>query len=292
MTRKKESLLVLVYVAVVLVVQAAAGRMVLGDWQGVPHTAWTPERLLATEALLLAITLAVSLLLARVEGRSLAIYGFPLRRAFGGRFWEGALWGAGSCAAVYTLMAAAGGYSVRGLAGQGAGALRLTALWALAMLAVAAHEELYFRGFPLFALSRGLSFWPAAVLLSLYFGGLHYFRKPNETMLDFVNVALIGLFLCFTVRRTGDVWFATGWHFAFNYGSLGVLGSPNTGNAGGRPLAGRLLDGAFTGPDWLTGGLTGAQASVFTVAVVAALFAAFHRRHRQQRYPDGGPSDP
>ena len=51
MARKKESLLVLVYVALVLVVQAAAGRMVLGDWQGVPHTAWTPERLLATEAL-------------------------------------------------------------------------------------------------------------------------------------------------------------------------------------------------------------------------------------------------
>jgi CAAX protease family protein len=292
MTLSEESLLWLVYVAVVVVVQAAAGRMVLGDWQGVPHAPWTPERLLAIEALLLAITLAVSLLLARVEGRSLAIYGFPLRRAFGGRFWEGALWGAGSCAAVYTLMAAVGGYSVRSLAVQGAGAMRSAALWALAMLAVAIHEELYFRGFPLFTLSRGLGFWPAAVLLSLYFGGLHYLGKPNETVLDLVNVALIGLFLCFTVRRTGDVWFAAGWHFAFNYGSLGVLGSPNTGNAGGRPLAGRLLDGGFTGPDWLTGGLAGAQASVLTLAVVAALFAAFHRRHRERRCPDGGGPDP
>ena len=48
------------------------------------------------------------------------------------------------------------------------------------MLAVAVHEELYFRGFPLFTLSRGQGFWPAAVLLSLYFGGLHYLGKPNE----------------------------------------------------------------------------------------------------------------
>jgi hypothetical protein len=84
-------LLLLVYVAAVVVVQAAAGRVILGDWQGIPHAPWTPERLLAIEALLLAIALAVSLLLARVEGRSLAIYGFPLRGSFGGRFWEGAL---------------------------------------------------------------------------------------------------------------------------------------------------------------------------------------------------------
>ena len=75
-------------------------------------------------------------------------------------------------------------------------------------------------------------------------------------------------------------------------GRWACSGRPTRGNAGGRPLAGRLLDGAFTGPDWLTGGLTGAQASVFTMAVVAALFAVFHWRHRQQRYPDVGPSDP
>jgi hypothetical protein len=104
-------------------------------------------------------------------------------------------------------------------------------------------------------------------------------------VLDLVNVALIGLFLCFTVRRTGNLWFAVGWHFAFNFGSLGVLGSPNTGNAGGRPLDGHLLDGIFTGPDWLTGGLTGAQASIFTLSVLGALFAALHQRHRQQPDP-------
>lgn len=160
------------------------------------------------------------------------------------------------------------------------------------MLAVAVHEELYVRGFPLFTLSRGLGFWPATALLSLYFGGLHDLGKPNETALDLVNVALIGAFLCFTVRRTGDVWFAAGWHFVFNDGPLVVLGSPNTGSAGRRPLGGRLLDGAFTGPDWLTAGLAGAQASACTLAVAAALLAAFHRRHRGRRDPDGGRPDP
>ncbi len=63
------------------------------------------------------------------------------------------------------------------------------------------------------------------------------------------------------------------------------MGSPNTGNQGGQPLTGRLLESSFHGPDWLTGGPTGAQASVFTLVVIAALFAASHRRFRAARYP-------
>lgn len=283
MRRKKASLLVVV--AVVMVVEAAVGRIVTGLWQIPSHAPWTPWLLLGREALYFAIVLLATLLLGLMQGRSLAIYGFPLRYAFGGGFWEGAAWGLGSCAAIYAVLAAAGCYTVRGLAVRGAEAVRFAGLWALAMLAVAVYEELYFRGFPLFTLSRGLGFWPAALLLSLYFSSLHYLGKPNETLLDLVNVALIGLFFCFTVRRTGDVWFGIGWHFSFNYGSLAVFGSPNSGNDGGKPLAGRLLEGVFTGQDWLTGGPTGAQASVVTLAVVAALFAVFHWRHRERRYP-------
>jgi hypothetical protein len=56
------------------------------------------------------------------------------------------------------------------------------------------------------------------VAILIYFGGLHYLGKPGETALDLVNVTLIGLFLCFTVRRTGDVWCA----------GIGRGGSPAT----------------------------------------------------------------
>jgi hypothetical protein len=174
---------------------------------------------------------------------------------------------------------------VRGLAVPPTDALRWAFLWALAMLCVALYEEPAFRGFQLFTLSRGLGFWPGALLLSLYFGGIHYFQKPHETWLDFLNVGLIGLFFCFTVRRTGDIWLAVGWHFSFNFVSMGIMGSPNTGNEGGKPLPGHLLDSTFQGPDWLTGGATGAQASVFTLVMVVVLFALFHWRYRQARYP-------
>lgn len=275
----------LVFFAVGLLVEAGVGWIVTRFWQFKKDAPWTPGLFIGGETAFVAIALLMTWIMGRIEGRSLATYGIPLRRAFGGRFWEGAGWGLASCALVYVLIAAAGGYRLHGLAVEGSAVLRWGALWALAMLAASAYEELYFRGFPLFTLSRGVGFWPAALILSLYFGGIHYFQKPNESFLDFLNVALIGLFFCFTVRRTGDIWFATGWHFTFNFLSLGVLGSPNSGNQGGKPLAGHLLASSFEGPDWLTGGPTGAQASIFTLVMVVLLFALFHFRHRQASYP-------
>jgi membrane protease YdiL (CAAX protease family) len=282
----------LLFVAIGLLIEACIGWVVTRYWNLDRNAPWTPGTLILAESVFFAVALLVTRVMGRIEGRSLESYGFPPRRAFGLRFWEGAGWGLASCALVYALMAAAGGFRLHGLAVEGAATLRWGALWAVAMLAVGLYEELYFRGFPLFTLSRGLGFWPAALILSLYFGGIHYLQKPNESWLDFLNVSLIGLFFCFTVRRTGDVWFAIGWHFTFNFLSLGVLGSPNSGNEGGKPLAGHLLSSSFEGPAWLTGGPTGAQASVFTLVMVAVLFALFHWRHRQARYPVLGSAPP
>lgn len=275
----------LIYLAATNVIAGALFLVVTLFWKLPDHLPWTPQILLVGETVQLAIALGVTLMMARIERRTLTSYGLAPRRAFGSRFWEGALWGIGSAGLVYALMAAAGGYSVRGLALQGIAALWRPLLWALAFLVAGLYEEVAYRGFQLFTASRGVGFWPAALLLSLWFGWIHFHDKPNETWLDFLNVALIGLFFCFSVRRTGDIWFAVGWHFTFNFVSLGICGSPNTGNEGGKPLAGHLLDSAFSGPDWLTGGVTGAEASVFTLAMALVLFALFHWRFRAARYP-------
>jgi len=64
-----------------------------------------------------------------------------------------------------------------------------------------------------------------------------------------------------------------------------VMGSPNSGNLGGQPMQGHLLASTFQGPEWLTGGPTGAQASVFAVVMAVVTFAAFHWTHREARYP-------
>lgn len=246
---------------------------------------WTAELIILLRLLSLALVLAVIAFLGRIEGRSFATYGLPLSAAFGKRFWEGCLWGTLTISAVIGMMALAGGYKVSGLAVHGGEAVVRGLLWALALFLAGLFEEIYFRGFPLFTLSRGIGFWPGALLLSLIFGADHYFFKPMETWMDFLSVGLIGLFFCFTVRRTGDIWWAAGWHFTYNFGSIFIFSGPNTGNQG-KPLPGHLLDSTFHGPDWLTGGPMGPEASVFIFPMIALLFWAFHRRYREVRFPD------
>jgi hypothetical protein len=160
--------------------------------------------------------------------------------------------------------------------------VRSAVLWALAFLAIGLGEEVYFRGYPLATLTRGIGFWPAALLLSGIFGALHYFEKPMETWMDFTSVGLLGLFVCLSVRLTGSIWFAIGWHFTFNFGSMFVFGGPNTGNQG-QPIAGLLLASAFHGPAWLTGGPMGPEASAFVFIVIAASFIGLPWRFRERR---------
>jgi hypothetical protein len=158
------------------------------------------------------------------------------------------------------LIALFGGYSVSGLALTGGALLRSAVLWAVTMMLLGLYEELLFRGYPQLTLVTGMGFWPAAVLISALFAGVHYFFKPMEYIADALSVGLIGIFLCLTLRRTGSLWWAIGFHFAFDYAALVVFGAPTTGNDGQR-IADHLLASSWHGPAWLTGGPRGAEAS-------------------------------
>jgi uncharacterized protein len=244
------------------------------------ETEWLPPTMIAAEGLSLLVALLCVALSARLERRSWVAYGLAPRAAFGARFWEGLLWGAAPVSVLMAAIWAAGGWSATGLAQSGGALVRYALLWALAFLLVGLNEEVLFRGYSLLTLARGMGFWPAALLLSALFGADHYFTKPMETWADGFSTGLIGLFLCYTVRLTGDIWLASGFHFAWNFAALGVFGGPNTGNDG-KPIAGHLLASSFHGPQWLTGGPMGPEASLFVFPVIAALFAACAWRFRR-----------
>jgi membrane protease YdiL (CAAX protease family) len=250
---------------------------------------WTAAHFILIEAVSLAGSAACVHLMTRIERRRFADYGFTLRGAFGRLFWEGGLWGMATIGTVVAVMALAGGYSVRGLALKGVDIGLYVFLWAAGFLLASLLEEIVFRGYELFTLATGIRFWPAAIVLSAVFGFyLHYAQKPNETLADGLSVTLIALFFCLTVRRTGNLWFAIGWHWTFNFGSLFVFGFPNTGNRGGLPISGHLLDAVTKGSSRLTGGPMGAEASLIIFPVLALLFAAFHFRYRAVKYPVDG----
>ena len=238
--------------------------------------------ILSESAGIAAIFIAMAVA-ARLERRTFADYFVPLRNSKITRRWaEGFGWGVGLVVATFAIIAAAGGVTLDGFALHGATLVRTAALWFIAMVLLGLFEEMLFRGYPLAVLARGMGFWQASILMSVVFGALHYFTKPMENVTDAVTVGLLGLFTCFIVRRTGSIWFAAGFHTAFNFTSLCTLGSPNTGNEG-KPLADHLLATRWIGPDWMTGGPRGLEASAFLFLTLAAAAWLFHLRTRQNK---------
>ena len=240
-----------------------------------------PVGLVSDELQGLIQALMATWIMSRIERRRLADYGIPVRNIFGRDFWAGGAWGLLSTALLVGLIAAFGGYRITGLAIHGEELWRFAALWALANLLIGFSEEIQFRAYLLTTLADGIGFWVAAFLLSIGFGALHYFLKPHERWEDFASTGLLGLFLCLTLRRTGALAFAIGFHAAFDFGNLFIWSGQNAGEF----AVGHLLETRWVGPEWLTGGLLGPEASRMVFVVIALLFVLFDRGYRRARFP-------
>ena len=228
-----------IFLALTALLEGAVRRIVVASHVKLPD-GFAPGTLALAEGVSFLITLAAVLVMLRIERRTLADCGLPLRGALLPAFWVGLLWGLAAVAAIVVPVAALGGVRYSGLHYHGAELLRMTVLWWIAMIGIGLAEELMFRGYLLRTLADGLGFWPASVLLSLLFGAMHFFLKPFETPVDFASVGLIGLFFCLTLRRTGDLWWAIGFHAGFDFAQLPLFAGPNSGN-GGVPVAQALL---------------------------------------------------
>lgn len=140
--------------------------------------------------------------------------------------------------------------------------MTLAAFWSALVLfaGVAAAEELIFRGFVFQRLLDGIGEWPAQLIMGAYFvlvhsgaltaGGGHYLAGTNI----FLASLLFGL----AFLRTRSLAMPLGIHFAANLTQGTVLGFGVSGNNG----AGFLRPMLGGGPDWLTGGAFGLEASV------------------------------
>jgi membrane protease YdiL (CAAX protease family) len=235
----------------------------------------TPGSLAIQELLSIASALAAALVMSRIEGRRFGDYGMPWREAFRGNFWIGTLWGISGITALMLLMRALGGYSFGALALSGEELVTYALAWAGAFLLVALFEEFFFRGYVQFTLASGMHFWPAALLTSAAFGAVHL-TNPGEGPEGAFSVFVTGMFLCLTLRRTGNLWFAIGWHAAWDFGETFLYSVPDSGIV----APGHLLASSFHGPRWLTGGSVGPEGSALDFVVLAALALAFDRVYR------------
>jgi membrane protease YdiL (CAAX protease family) len=236
--------------------------------------------LLIGESVSLVVAAVPALIMARIEHRSFGVYGIPTSRAFGKLFWIGLVWGLVALSVLLAGMHAAGAFDITALSIHGIRIWKFAAFWALFFLIVGFFEEFLMRGYTQFTLTKGIGFWPAAILLSLAFGAIHLGNK-GEGVVGALAAAAIGLFFCLTLRRTGDLWFAIGFHASWDWGETYLYSVPNSGTV----MPGHLLNTTFHGKPWLSGGTVGPEGSVLCFVVIALLWIVFDRLYRQAKYP-------
>jgi uncharacterized protein len=217
--------------------------------------------------------------LARIEKRPWGMYGLPGRKAFGKLFWVGTVWGFASITVLLALMYGLRVFDVGHLALHGARIVKFAAFWGFYFLLVGFFEEFLLRGYSQFTLTLAIGFWPSALALSCMFGLIHL-QNSGEQWPGILAAAAIGFFFCLTLRRTGTLWFAVGFHAAWDWGETFFYSVPDSGTV----FPGHLLKSSFHGPRWLTGGMVGPEGSVLCFAVIAIVWVAFERTYRQMKY--------
>jgi membrane protease YdiL (CAAX protease family) len=225
------------------------------------------------------ITAVSALIMARIERRKFGEYGLPAKFAFRRNFWIGGLVGFLAISACLLAIFALHGFHLSGIAIHGKTLLTATAAWSVAFVIVGLAEEFAFRGYLQFTLTTGMGFWPSAILLSALFGLAHA-GNPGESKSGLLSVVCFALLFCLFLRRTGNLWWAVGFHAGWDWGQTFFYGVPDSGLAAYH----NLFNSAFSGPRWLTGGSVGPEASVFTPIVLLVVAVLFARTYPENQY--------
>jgi membrane protease YdiL (CAAX protease family) len=127
-------------------------------------------------------------------------------------------------------------------------------------------EEIIARGVLFRIVEEGLGTWWALAISALFFGAAHIFN-PGATLWSSASIAIeAGLLLAMLYHVTRSLWACIGLHAAWNIMQGTVYGIPVSGTTS----KGWLISNR-TGPDWLSGGVFGAEASVVALLACSAL---------------------
>ncbi len=121
-------------------------------------------------------------------------------------------------------------------------------------------EELLLRGLFFRLVEEWVGSWIALAASAALFGALHL-MNPNATPIAALAIALeAGLMLGAAYMVTRRLWLAIGIHMAWNFAQGGIFGVAVSGNK-----SVGLLQSTLSGPEFISGGEFGAEASIFAV---------------------------
>ncbi len=244
-----------------------------------PHT--TPEWLtLASSALAFFTAGVAALMVSRIEGRPWSQYGIGTLRGRLGEFAIGLFCGFALLSLLVGVLWKGGWLVFAGLNLHGPGNMLLwAALMGLSFLFTGFFEEFAFRGFTQFTLTRGIAgilrsvgmedhakaiaFWITAILLAVAFGAVHG-NNPGEAKLGLYAAGLIGFLFAFSLWRTGSLWWAIGFHAAWDWAESYFYGTADSGGVSPH----RLMNTAPQGNVFYSGGTVGPEGSIFVLGAI------------------------
>lgn len=148
----------------------------------------------------------------------------------------------------------------------------------VAGIAAGIGEEVLTRGVLFRVTEEGLGTWWALAISAAFFGLAHIFN-PGATWWSSAAIAIeAGILLALIFHVTRSLWACIGLHAAWNIAQGTIYGIPVSGTH-----AEGWLVSSRTGPDWLSGGVFGAEASVVALSMcslvsIMLLLIALRRR--------------
>lgn len=226
--------------------------------------AMTSGRLILTEATMAFAVLVATFVMGRIEHRSLLCYGWsgPHRTAL---LVQGLLAGIVLMSLLVGVLVITHGAIVT----YSAGGWRLLIPgmeWALGFALVALFEESMFRGYLFFRLADRSGPYLSAIIMSLVFAVAHM-GNHGEDILGILHVVVFGLVLCLAVWHTGSLWWALGFHAAWDWSESFLFGASDSGFT----MQGHVLTTHAAGPIWLSGGSAGPEGSLLVLPLLALM---------------------
>jgi CAAX protease family protein len=209
------------------------------------------------------------ILVRLIEGR--AVTEFSVRYAVPELF-IGMLIGAGFISSVMGVLYVLGYFEVNGVR-----SIDLLAAPLLASIATGFVEEIALRGVIFRITEEWFGTWISLLFSAALFGALHL-GNDNATLIAALAIALeAGVLLAAVYMVTRRLWVVIGLHAGWNFTLGGIYG----GAVSGFEQEG-LLDASITGPEPITGGAFGVEASVVTIVIGLALALFFLFRAGQK----------
>ncbi|HEX8364530.1 MAG TPA: type II CAAX endopeptidase family protein [Allosphingosinicella sp.] len=248
--------LVLMVIGAVAVIAAWIGSIIAVGKVDTPRLS---PLILLEGAFVIACAVAAYWLFCRYAERA-PMRDFARRRS-GAELLAGFVGGALIFAAVIGAAAAVGVYRIEGEGNP-------ATVWvSLAFLALVPGftEEILFRGILFRFIERAGGSGIALAVTSLFFGLAHIFN-PNATIFSSLAIALeAGLVLGAVYMLTRRLWAVIGGHAAWNFTQGWIFGVPVSGGE-----AEGLIRSSRSGPELLTGGDFGLEASLIALVVATA----------------------